>query len=256
MPIGSPPFNLAGHVSLVTGGTAGIGLAMARGLHAAGASVVICGRSKQRCDAAADTFGEDSRVIAIVCDVSSERDVNRLVAMSVDHFGRLDSCFANAGVSGADVPFTEVDEDEWWSVLKTNLGGAFLTARAAARHMVGHGGGSLIVTSSTASIYGRPRGEAYAASKGAIDAMVRGIAVELARHDVRANALLPGFFDTDIHRGALDLPAVKNKIFTRIPLRRWGTDDDIAGVAVFLASPHARYITGQTLVVDGGYAVF
>jgi NAD(P)-dependent dehydrogenase (short-subunit alcohol dehydrogenase family) len=86
--------------------------------------------------------------------------------------------------------------------------------------------------------------------------MVRGIAVELARHNVRANALVPGFFDTDIHRGALELPKVKSKILTRIPLRRWGTDDDIAGVAVFLASSHARYITGQTITVDGGYAVY
>lgn len=256
MTVGSTPFDLAGHVSLVTGGTAGIGLAMARGLHAAGASVVICGRSQQRCDTAVDTFDDDSRVVAFVCDVSKERDVDRLVASSVDHFGGLNSCFANAGISGADVAFTDVDEDEWWSVLKTNLGGAFLTARAATRHMVDHGGGSVVVTSSTASIYGRPRGEAYAASKGAIDAMVRGIAVELARYDVRANALLPGFFDTAIHGGNLDLPAVRSKILTRIPLRRWGTDADIAGVAVFLASPHARYITGQTLIVDGGYAAF
>jgi NAD(P)-dependent dehydrogenase (short-subunit alcohol dehydrogenase family) len=252
----SPFFDLTGHVSVITGGTAGIGLAMARGLHAAGACVMICGRSRQRCDAALESFDNRDRIAAIVCDVSNEEDVDRLIAASVDRFGRLDSCFANAGISGADVAFTELDQDEWWSVLKTNLGGAFLTTRAAGRHMVDHGGGTLVVTSSTAAVYGRPRGEAYAASKGASDSMVRGIAVELARYNVRANLLVPGFFDTDIHRGALELPKVKSKILTRIPLRRWGTDEDIAGVAVFLASSHARYITGQTITVDGGYAVY
>ena len=196
------------------------------------------------------------RVRAWACDVGDETQVERAFAGTVEHFGTVDSCFANAAVGGRDVPFVELELDEWHEVLRTDLDGAFLTLRAAARHMVGAGGGSLVATSSLAAISGRAQGQAYAAAKGALISVVRGLAVELARHGVRANAILPGFFETAMTQEALDTEVARRKILPRIPARRWGEPAEVGALAVYLAGPASAYLTGQTLVLDGGYSVF
>ena len=151
----------------------------------------------------------------------------------------------------------ELTTEDWRRVLSVNLDGAFFTLRAAARHMVGRpGGGSLAVTSSLAAVSGQPRGEHYAASKGGVISMMKALAVELARHGVRANAIVPGWIDTPMTERTLRWDKFVEKVLPRVPLRRWGTGDDFAGIAVYLASDASQYHTGDTFIIDGGYAVF
>ena len=175
----------------------------------------------------------------------------------VAQLGRLDSCFANAGRPATGTGFLETSLDDFRAVTSVNLDGAFVTLREAARQMVAQGtGGSLVVTASTAAIFGVPRGQAYAATKAGVIAMTHAIAVEMARHDIRANAILPGWIETRMTDGLLQADPVVQKILPRVPIRRWGDPDDFAGAAVYLASPASRYHTGDALIIDGGYRVF
>jgi len=147
--------------------------------------------------------------------------------------------------------------DEWRRVLRVNLDGAFFTLRAVAKHMVARGGGgSLVVTSSLAAIEGAARGEHYAATKGGVISMVRALAVELARHGIRANAVLPGWIDTPMTERTLRGDPFLARVLPRVPARRWGVPEDFGGIAVYLASDASRYHTGDTFVVDGGYSAF
>lgn len=249
--------DLSGHVSLVTGGSTGIGLGITRGLLDAGACVAVCGRSEARLSSAIDGLAAGDQVGGFVCDVSDEGQVARLFDEVRETFGGLDSCFANAAIGGtADVPFVDCTLEQWRAVQRTNLDGAFLTCREAARHMIAHHGGSIVVTSSTAASDGRAHGQAYAASKAGADAMVRGMAVELARHRIRVNAIQPGWFGTSRVYDFLPAEVVQKKVLPRVPMRRFGQEAEIAGLAVYLAGPSSSYMTGQTLVVDGGYSVF
>lgn len=255
----SPDFDLTGHRAVITGGTSGIGLEMARGLLAAGASVALWGRDEQRGERARGALESDApgRVHVVACDVSDEAAVEAAFARSVELLGAVDSCFANAGVATSGARFTEMGLDDWRRVNATNVEGAFLTLRAAARHMVARGeGGSLVATSSLAARDASPRAEDYSAGKAAVEALVRGVAVELARHGIRANALVPGWVTTPLAEPMLTSPPVTAKVLPRVPMRRWGKGDDFRGPAVFLASRASAYMTGQALVIDGGYSVF
>ena len=180
-------------------------------------------------------------------------------AETVHVLGRVDACFANAGVSGRREagPFVEMTAAEWRRVMRVNLDGAFYTLRSAARHMTSReGGGSLVVTSSLAALFGQARGQHYAASKGALIAMMKALAVELARHGVRANAILPGWIDTAMTERTLRWDKFVERVLPRIPVRRWGAPADFGGIAVYLASDASQYHTGDTFVIDGGTAVF
>lgn len=252
------PFDLTGKVALVTGGNAGIGLAMADALAAAGAAVCIWGSNPGKTAEAGEELRKDGRrVLAQVCDVSDEAAVDSAMAEALSTMGRIDACFANAGVAGRAPSFLEMTTDEWRRVLSVNLDGAFFTLRAAARHMAERGeGGSLVVTSSLASIEGQPRGEHYAASKGGVVSMMRALAVELARYKIRANAILPGWIETDMTRDWMAQEVVKDRVLRRVPARRWGTPQDFGGIAVYLASDASAYHSGDTLLVDGAYALF
>ena len=147
--------------------------------------------------------------------------------------------------------------EEWRRVMAVNLDGAFFTLRAAARHMTERGaGGSLVVTASLAAIMGQPTGEQYAATKGGVIAMMRALAVEFGRNGLRANAILPGWIETDMTHDWLALEPVQKRVLPRVPLRRWGTGDDFAGIAVYLASDASAYHSGDTFVIDGAYALF
>ena len=251
------PFDLTGKVALVTGGNSGIGLGMAEALAMAGADVCIWGTNADKNASAERTLAEHGkRVLALRCDVGDEADVERAFAETLARLGRVDACFANAGIGGA-MPFTEMTTEEWRRVLRINLDGVFFTLRAAARHMVERGGGgSLAVTSSLAAIEGQARGEHYAATKGAVIAMIRALAVELARHGIRANAILPGWIETPMTDDLFTWEPMQKKVFPRIPIRRWGEGRDFGGLAVYLVSDASAYHTGDTLVVDGGYSLF
>jgi NAD(P)-dependent dehydrogenase (short-subunit alcohol dehydrogenase family) len=250
-------FDLRGHVALVTGGNSGIGLGLARGLAKAGANIAIWGRDPEKSAAAAKQLAElGTEVAAFRCEISDEAEVMTQTAAVVERFGRIDSCFANAGF-GFPREFLDTSLEDWNAVINVNLTGVFLTFREVARHMVERGGGGkLVATSSIGSFHGMPRQQSYAASKGGLNALVRSIAVELGRHDIQANCLLPGWIETPATQPAIAFKKLYDTIVHRTPARRWGAPSDLEGVAVYLASEASRFHTGDTLVVDGGYVVF
>jgi len=250
-------FDLSGHVAVVTGGNGGIGLGMAEGLAGAGADVAIWGRDTDRNAAARDRLAQHgTRVLAVECDVSDGASVDAAFASTVAELGRVDSCFANAGVGSGNTPFVDMTLEEFRRVTSVNLEGAFLTLQGAARRMIEGGGGSLVGIASLAAVEGQPRGQHYAASKGGLVSMIRACAVELARYGIRANAILPGWIETRMTDGFLDAEPVLDRVLKRVPARRWGKPEDFAGAAVYLASPLSQYHSGDALIVDGGYRVF
>lgn len=246
--------SLAGRVVLVTGGNSGIGLGIARACAEAGADVAVWGTNPEKNAAAhRELAALGTRVLVQRCDVGDEGQVIVAFAEAVGELGKVDCLFANAGV-GASSPFTDMTLEEWRFVMRVNLDGAFLTLREAARHMVARGeGGALVGISSTSAIHGAPRLEHYAAAKTAILAVMRGLAVELARHRIRCNSLLPGWTITPMNE-----PGRRNEKFVRntterTPVRRWADPSDMGKAAVFLADPTYLFHTGDELVVDGGY---
>ncbi len=255
------PFDLTGRGVVVTGGNGGIGYGMARALLAAGAKVAIWGSNPDKTEQArallATECGDARRVHGFACDVGDEAQVERSFADSVAALGRVDSCFANAGVSSKGVLLADLSLDEFRRVQRVNVEGVFLTFRAAARHMAQHGGGgSLVATASTAAVEGAARNSHYGASKGAVTAMVRALAVELARHRIRVNSILPGWIETDMTQRSFQNPKFADAVLPRVPARRWGTIDDFGGIAVYLASDASAYATGEQFLIDGGYTKF
>lgn len=252
--------SLSGHVALVTGGNVGIGYGLVTGLVAAGATVAIAARNAQKTEAAIGRLESrfpGATVIPAVCDVGDEHQVDTTVARIVDTCGQLDSCFANAGVTHSTPGIWELATEDWRRVMAVNLDGAFFTLRAAARHMVDRGGGgSLVAVSSTSAIHGAPHQPHYAAAKTGLLGLVRSMAVGLARHRVRVNALLPGWTDTDLLDTARENPKFVENTTYRTPVRRWADPEEFGSVAAFLADPEITFHTGDTLVMDGGYTVF
>jgi NAD(P)-dependent dehydrogenase (short-subunit alcohol dehydrogenase family) len=255
------PFDLSGRGVVITGGNGGIGLGMARALLASGASVAIWGSNPGKTESAraqlATECGDASRVHAFLCDVGDESQVEAAFAASASALGRVHACFANAGVSSKGTVLTEMSLDEFRRVQRVNVEGVFLTFRAAARHMAEHGqGGSLVATASTAAVEGAARNSHYGASKGAVTAFVRALAVELARHQIRVNSILPGWIVTDMTDKSVHNPKFADAVLPRIPARRWGEIDDFGGIAVYLASDASAYATGEQFLIDGGYTKF
>jgi NAD(P)-dependent dehydrogenase (short-subunit alcohol dehydrogenase family) len=255
------PFDLTGRTAIVTGGNGGIGYGMASALLAAGSAVAIWGSNPEKTQRAkaqlAQDCAEPSRVHAFVCDVGDEAQVEAAFAHSVAAMGPIDACFANAGVSSKGTPLVDMGLDEFRRVQRVNVEGVFLTFRAAARHMVQQGrGGSLVATASTAAVEGAARNSHYGASKGAVTAMVRALAVELARHKIRVNSILPGWIETDMTEKATSNPKFADAVLPRIPARRWGKIEDFGGIAVYLASDASAYATGEQFLIDGGYTKF
>jgi NAD(P)-dependent dehydrogenase (short-subunit alcohol dehydrogenase family) len=256
------PFDLKGKVALVTGGNGGIGFGMVEALAQAGADVVIWGSNPAKnADAEAKLKSTGVKVLAQVVNVADEAAVVAGMAEAVETMGRVDTVIANAGIGGGARSFAEFPTETYRRVLSVNLDGVFFTFREACKHMVaragaGDPGGSLVAISSLSAIDGAARNEAYAATKGAVISMIRAIAVEHARYGVRANAILPGWIATDMTQGAQDNQTFTDRVISRVPSRRWGEPSDFGGVAVYLASDASRYHSGDSFVIDGGYAIF
>jgi len=253
----APVIDLSGRVVIVTGGNSGIGLGIARGVARAGASVAIWSRREQRnAEAVSELAGLGATAIGVQCDVGEEDSVAGAMRETLDRFGRLDCLVANAGTAGKQ-SFTDMSLGEWHRVLHVNLDGAFLCLREAARVLVRQGqGGSLVGVSSTSAIDGAPGQEHYAASKTALLAVMRALAVELARHKVRCNSLLPGWTDTELLAEAKTHEKFVTATIQRTPVRRWATLHDFETVGAFLADPSLVFHTGDSMVVDGGYTIF
>ena len=255
------PFDLTGKVALITGGNSGIGLGMAEAIAAAGADIVIWGTSQDKNNKAADHLKKHGvKVLTQKVDVSDEARVVNSLQETIEEMGRIDAVFANAGIY-SPAPFLDVSVEQFQQVLDINLKGAFLTMRESARHMVerakqGDAGGSLVVTASVAAIDGAAANEAYAASKGGVIAMMKGIAVEFPHYKIRANAILPGWISTDMTSDAQDSDVFTDKVIARVPARRWGEPADFGGIAVYLASDASAFHTGDTFVIDGGYTIY
>jgi NAD(P)-dependent dehydrogenase (short-subunit alcohol dehydrogenase family) len=250
--------SLAGRTVLVTGGNGGIGLGIATAVASEGAQVVIWGRDVAKNERAVQRLRDSGAAAhAFRCDVSDEEAVEQAFTASVEAAGgRIDAVFANAGRGGALKPFVELTLEEWRAVMATNLDGVFLTLRAAAQHMIAAGGGALVVVSSTSAIHGAANNEAYGTSKTALLGLTRALAVALARHRIRVNALLPGWTITDLAAGGYANDRFREATIARTPVRRWADPSEMGPAAVFLADPGTTFHTGDSIVVDGGYTVF
>lgn len=257
------PFDLTGKVALVTGGNRGIGYGMAEALAASNASIAIWGRKEAANAEAVESLSKlgTGEVKAWAVDVADEQAVVEATTDVVSSMGRIDSCFANAGVGFGAPSFVEMTTEIWRKNMAVNLEGAFWTLRESVKHMVerakaGDPGGSVVGVASLAGVEGAARNQAYAATKGGLPAMIRGIAVEYGRYGIRANSILPGWIATDMTAMAQDSDVFTTKVITRVPIRRWGEPQDFGGMAVYLASDASRYHSGTMSIIDGGYAIF
>ena len=250
-------FDLSGRVAVVTGGNGGIGLGIAKGLAQAGARIAVWARNEEKNAAAIEELGAISpEPFSLVCDVSSEEATRAAVEETVGRAGRIDIAVANAGF-GMAKNFMKTSLDDWRKVTSVDLDGAFVTFRETARHMIERGGGGkLIGISSIGEIYGMASQGAYSASKGALGALVRTLAVELGRHDIQVNCVQPGWIHTDATAPIKEYEKLYKMVSHRTPAKRWGEPEELAGACVYLASDEARFHTGDTLRVDGGYSVF
>ncbi len=256
------PFDLTGRVVLITGGNSGIGLGMAVGLAQAGAEICIWGTNPDKNAQALHTLSQiGPKVSAQICDVADETAVDECFAHTLREHGRVDGCFANAGIGGRGTAFDQMTREEWDRIIAVNQSGVFYTFRAAARHMVeraraGDPFGRLVGTASLAAVSGQARGEHYAATKGGMVAMIKALAVEYARYNVTAHTLLPGWIETELTVGAFGNPKFVENVSKRIPVRRWGVPEDFAAIAIYIMSTASAYHTAETFLIDGGYYAF
>jgi hypothetical protein len=254
----SSRFDLTGKVALVTGGNSGIGLGMAEAMAEAGAGVCIWGRNEEKNKAAeAKLKSYGGRVLALKCDVANERQVDECFAKVVATLGKVDACFANAGIGGRGTRFHETSIEEWRQVFSVNMEGVFFTFRAALRHMIDKKiRGSLVATSSLSALSGAPRSIPYASTKGGVQSMIRSLAVGYARYGIRANCIIPGWIETGMTELTFSNEKFQNSVLRRIPQRRWGVPADFGPIAVYFASDASEYHSGDSVVIDGAYFRF
>lgn len=251
-------FDLSGRVAVITGGNGGIGLGIARGLARAGASVVLIGRNKAKSNEAVKSLTQEvgADCYPVVADVTKEADVARAVAEILDRSKAIHILVNNAGTTIRKPPH-EVALAEWQSVLDTNLTSAFLMAKAVYPSMKASGGGKVINIGSLAANFGASYAPAYAASKGGLMQLTRCQALAWAADNIQVNAIHPGWIDTELTRGArAQVAGLNERVLARTPQGHWGTPDDLAGAAIWLAGRGSDFVTGAGIVVDGGYSAF
>ena len=244
-------FSLAGKAALVTGANTGIGQAIAVALAEAGADVALAGRSEP-----AETLrmigATGRKAVSIAADLSTIEPVDRVIDEAVNALGRIDILVNNAGIIRRN-DLADFTEEDWDAVVDTNLKSLFFLSQAAARHMAAQGSGKIINIASLLSFQGGIRVPSYAAAKSGVAGVTKAMANELASKGVQVNAIAPGYIQTN-NTAALQADETRNRqILERIPTGRWGSPEDIAGAAVFLASPASDYVTGHILAVDGGW---
>ena len=248
-------FDLSGRVAVITGGNGGIGLGMAKGMAAAGATIVVAGRDAAKNTAAvSEIVSAGGKASAIPVDVLAEESCRALIADTMKTHGRLDILVNNAGMSIRKQP-EDYTLAEWHTVLDSNLTSAFLCSQAAYPAMKKGGSGKIINIGSMMSIFGAPFATAYAASKGGMVQMTKSLATAWAKDGIQVNAILPGWIDTALTRRAREqVNGLHDSVLKRTPAARWGVPDDFAGIAVFLAAPASDFVTGAAIAVDGGYS--
>jgi len=246
-------FDLSGTLALVTGGGSGLGLAIARGLAAAGARVVVNGRNRDKLEAAAAALRADGLAIETApFDVADPDAVRAAMRALQDRLGAVDILVNNAGIQHR-APIVEFGDADWRRLMATNLDAPFYMARAVIPGMQARRAGKIINIASLMSSLARPTTVPYQVSKGGIAMLTRGLAVELAPHDIQVNAIAPGFFRTEMNSALTGNAEFTAWVERRTPAGRWAEPHEIGGAAVFLASPAARFVTGQVLYVDGGF---
>ena len=246
-------FDLTGRVAIVSGGSMGLGLQMATGLAEMGANLALCARKKERCEQAAETLRANGvQALALACDVKEKASVEKVVEETLSTFGRIDILFNNAGASWG-APLEEMTLEQWNKVLSTNLTGTFLFCQAVGKAMIAQRAGKIINIASVAGLRGASselQAIGYHASKGGVIAFTKDLACKWAPYNIQVNAIAPGWFPT--HMSEWIIEHRKNDLLPKIPLGRFGGDDDLKGAAIFLASDASAYVTGHVLVVDGG----
>lgn len=251
---GGTPFDLSGHVAVVTGGGRGLGRAIATGLARHGARLVLCGRNESTVRGAAEELGGDgAEVLAVAADVSREEDVLRLREATMQRFGHVDVLVNNAGVNPIYRGIEKTSLAEWQHILDVNLTGVFLCCKHIGGAMAERGRGSVITISSIAGHVGLRRSVPYCATKGGVELLTKALALDWAGKGVRVNCIAPGYFETDLTAGMRANETLAGTLKGQTPMGRFGTDADIVGAAVFLAGPASSYMTGQSLLVDGGW---
>jgi len=250
-------FDLTGRVVIVTGGAVGLGRQMAEGLAEMGANLVLCARKRERCQQAAEEMEKlGVKALALACDVKSAVQIQEVVDATLSQFGRIDVLINNAGISWG-APVEEMRLEDWNKVIETNLTGTFLCAQAVGKVMIRQGRGKIINIASVAGLGGAPPQLAaigYHASKGGVISFTKDLACKWADHNIQVNAIAPGWFPTHMSNRVLERQ--KEFFLERIPLRRFGSEQDLKGAIVFLASDASDYVTGHVLVVDGGQSAW
>jgi gluconate 5-dehydrogenase len=245
-------FDLSGRTALITGSSAGIGLALAQGLAGAGAAVVLNARNADKLQAAAQALrGQGATVHALAFDVTDATAVAEAVAKIEAQIAPIDILVNNAGMQKR-APLQDFEQADWQQLMRTNLDSVFIVGQAVARHMIGRKRGKIINICSVQSELGRPGIAPYTASKGAVKMLTKGMAIDWGPHGLQVNGLGPGYFKTELNQALVDNPEFSAWLVGRTPSRRWGDVEDLVGAAVFLASDASRFVNGHVLYVDGG----
>jgi len=250
-------FSLVGRVAIVTGGNGGIGKGIVRGLASRGCDIIIAARNRSKTDDAAreirEAFGV--QVLGLQVDVTREDEIRAMIRQAVESLGRIDILVNNAGMNRPKMP-QEYAISEWDEIMAVNLRSAFLCSREVYPVMKASGAGKIINIGSMLSMFGLGMASIYGASKGGIVQLTRGLAVAWAPDNIQVNAILPGYINTDLTlRLRQNVSTLNERVLSRTPAARWGEPDDLAGAAVFLASPAADFVTGVALPVDGGFSI-
>jgi len=245
-------FDLSGKTALITGSSAGIGLALAQGLAGAGAAVVLNARHAGKLQAAAERLRNlGARVHALAFDVTDAAAVAAAVARVEADIAPIDILVNNAGMQKR-APLQDFEQADWQQLMRTNLDSVFIVGQAVARHMIARGRGKIINICSVQSELGRPGIAPYTATKGAVKMLTKGMAIDWGPHGLQVNGLGPGYFKTELNQALVDNPEFSSWLIGRTPSRRWGDVEDLVGAAVFLASDASRFVNGHILYVDGG----
>ena len=253
----SSRFDLTGKVAIITGGYQGIGRGIAEGLAEAGAQVVICARSFDKCVEACGEIGKKGvKTLPVRCDITQKGEVETLVQKTVQEMGRINILVNNAGVGGSEKPILKMSDEDWDHALSIDLKGAFLLARAVVPEMSKEGGGKIINVASITAMIAMPNMSAYCASKAGLVQLTKVMALEFLKYNIQANALCPGYFLTPMNQKFFASKAGQEIIQRNIPMGRLGQVEELKGAAIYLASSATDFMTGSCLVIDGGQTIW